>query len=89
VLAYALGISARVALETGRAEDAGALGGAFLELFAVIGTEPQRAEAQRHAATLERVAGLTDVDAAVARGRASTLDEAVALARDVLSDALE
>ena len=49
VMAYAIGIAARVALETGRADDAGALGGAFLETFAVIGTEPQRAEAQRHA----------------------------------------
>ena len=54
-----------------------------------IGTEPQRAEAQRHAATLEGVARLTDVDAAVARGRALTLEEAATLARDVLSGALE
>ena len=89
VMAYAIGIAARVALETGRADDAGALGGAFLELFAAIGTEPQRAEAQRHAATLEGVARLTDVDAAVARGRALTLEEAATLARDVLSGALD
>jgi tetratricopeptide (TPR) repeat protein len=88
VVAYALGIAARVALETGRAENAGVLGGAFLELFAAIGAEPQRAEAQRHAATLEAVARLTDVDAAVARGRALTLEEATDLARDVLAAAL-
>jgi predicted ATPase/DNA-binding SARP family transcriptional activator len=87
VLAYALGIAARVALETGRAEDAGVLGGAFLELFAAIGTEPQRAEAQRHADTLEGVSRATDVDAAVARGRALTFEEAVDLARDVFSAA--
>ena len=54
----------------------------------MIGTEPQRAEAQRHASTLEDVARLTDVDAAVARGRALRLEEAIALARDVLSNAL-
>jgi tetratricopeptide (TPR) repeat protein len=88
VTAYALGIAARVALETGRAEEAGTLGGAFLELFAAIGTEPQRAEAQRHAATLEAVARVTDVDAAVARGRSLTTEEATDLARDVLSGAL-
>jgi predicted ATPase/DNA-binding SARP family transcriptional activator len=88
VTAYALGIAARVALETGRAVDAGVLGGAFLELFAAIGTEPQRAEAQRHEATLEGVARVTDVDAAVARGRSLTVDEATDLARDVLSAAL-
>ena len=87
-MAYALGIAARVALDTGRAEDAGVLGGAFLELFAAIGAEPQRAEAQRHAATLEAVARLTDVDAAVARGRALTLEEAADLAREVLGAAL-
>jgi hypothetical protein len=85
VLAYALGIAARVALDTGRVDDAGLLGGAFLELFAAIGTEPQRAEAERHAATLEEVARLTDVDAALERGRALTLEEAAELARDVLS----
>ena len=89
VLAYTLGIAARVALETGRADDAGVLGGAFLELFTAIGTEPQRVEAQRHAATLDGVAQATDVDAAVARGRALTLEEAAALARDVLSGALD
>jgi predicted ATPase/DNA-binding SARP family transcriptional activator len=88
VLAYAFGIAARVALATDRADDAGALGGAFLELFAVIRTEPQRAEAQRHASTLEDVAQLTDVEAAIARGRALQLEEAIALARDVLSEAL-
>ena len=88
VVAYALGIAARVALDTGRAEDAGVLGGAFLELFAAIGAEPQRAEAQRHAATLEAVARLTDVDAAVARGRALTLEEAADLSREVLTAAL-
>jgi predicted ATPase/DNA-binding SARP family transcriptional activator len=88
VIAYALGIAAQVALVTGRAEDAGALGGAFLELFAAIGAEPQRAEAQRHAAMLEGVARVTDVDAAVERGRALTFDEAAQLARDVLSAAL-
>jgi hypothetical protein len=88
VIAYALGIAAQVALVTGRAEDAGALGGAFLELFAAIGAEPQRAEAQRHAAMLEGVARVTDVDAAVERGRALTFDEAAELARDVLSAAL-
>jgi predicted ATPase/DNA-binding SARP family transcriptional activator len=85
VLAYAFGIAARVALDTGRVDDAGLLGGAFLELFAAIGTEPQRAEAERHAATLEEVARLTDVDAALERGRALTLEEAAELARDVLS----
>ena len=85
VLAYALGIAARVALETGRAEDAGVLGGAFLELFAAIGTEPQRAEAQRHAATLEEVARVTDVDAAVRRGRELTIEEATDVARGVLA----
>jgi hypothetical protein len=85
VLAYALGIAARVALETGRGEDAGVLGGAFVELFESIGTEPQREEAQRHAATLEAAADLIDVEAAVTRGRALTLEEATGLARDVLS----
>ena len=88
VVAYALGIAARVALDTGRAEDAGVLGGAFVELFAAIGAEPQRAEAQRHAATLEAVARLTDADAAVARGRALTLEEAADLSREVLTAAL-
>jgi tetratricopeptide (TPR) repeat protein len=88
VLAYALGIAAGVALETGRADEAGALCGAFLELFASIGTEPQRAEAQRHAETLEGVSRVTDADAAVARGRVLTIDEATGLARDVLSRAL-
>ena len=34
-----------------------------------IATEPQRAATQRHAATLEDVARVMDVDAAVARGR--------------------
>jgi tetratricopeptide (TPR) repeat protein len=88
VLAYALGIAARVALETGRAEDAGVLGGAFVELFESIGTEPQREEAQRHAATLAAAADLIDVEAAVTRGRALTLEEATGLARDVLSAAV-
>jgi hypothetical protein len=64
------------------------LGGAFLELFAAIGTEPQREEAQRHAATLEAVSRVTDVDAAVAHGRSLTTVEATDLARDVLSGAL-
>jgi predicted ATPase/DNA-binding SARP family transcriptional activator len=89
VIAYAFGIAAQVALETSRADDAGLLGGAFLELFGAIGTEPQRAEAERHAATLDGVARVTDVDTAVARGRTMTLEEAAALARDVLSDALD
>jgi predicted ATPase/DNA-binding SARP family transcriptional activator len=88
VLAYALGIAARVALETGRAEDAGVLGGAFVELFETIGTEPQREEAQRHAATLEAAARLIDVETAVTRGRELTLEEATGLARDVLSAAV-
>jgi predicted ATPase/DNA-binding SARP family transcriptional activator len=83
VLAYALGIAAQIALETERPDDAGVLGGAFLELFAAIGTEPQRVEAQRHADMLKRVSGVTDVGAAVARGRALALDEAVDLARHV------
>jgi predicted ATPase/DNA-binding SARP family transcriptional activator len=88
VVAYALGIAAQVALDTGRPDDAGVLGGAFLELFAAIGAEPQRAEAQRHAELLEGVARVTDVDAAVARGRALTTEAAADLARDVLSAAL-
>jgi tetratricopeptide (TPR) repeat protein len=88
VLAYALGIAAQVGLKTGRADDAGVLGGAFLELFASIGTEPQRAEAQRHADMLEGVSRVTDVDAAVARGHALTLEAATDLAREVLSAAL-
>jgi hypothetical protein len=37
---------------------------------------------------LEGVARVTDVDAAVERGRALTFDEAAELARDVLSAAL-
>jgi predicted ATPase/DNA-binding SARP family transcriptional activator len=85
VLAYALGIAAQVALGTGRPDDAGVLGGAFLELFAAIGTEPQRAEAQRHADMLKGVSDVTDVDATVARGHALTPEEAADLARDVLS----
>jgi predicted ATPase len=88
VLAYALGIAAQVGLKTGRADDAGVLGGAFLELFASIGTEPQRAEAQRHADMLEGVSRVTVVDAAVARGHALTLEAATDLAREVLSAAL-
>ena len=88
VVAYALGIAAQVALDTGRPDDAGVLGGAFLELFAAIGAEPQRAEAQRHAAMLERVSRVTDVEAAVARGRTLTTEAAADLARDVLSAAL-
>jgi hypothetical protein len=60
----------------------------LLELFAAIGTEPQHPEAQSHAATLDGVGRVTDVDAAVARGRALTLEEAADLARDVLSAAL-
>jgi tetratricopeptide (TPR) repeat protein len=88
VLAYALGIAARVALDTGRAEDAGVLGGAFVELFEAIGTEPQREEAQRHAKTLEEAAGLIDVEAAVRRGKELTLEQATELARAVLATAV-
>jgi predicted ATPase/DNA-binding SARP family transcriptional activator len=88
VLAYALGIAAQVALERGRPDDAGVLGGAFLELFAAIGAEPQRAEAQRHAEMLASVARVTDVDSAVGRGRTLSPEEAVELARDVLSAAV-
>jgi tetratricopeptide (TPR) repeat protein len=88
VLAYALGIAARVALNTGRAEDAGILGGAFVELFEAIGTEPQREEAQRHATTLEEAARVTDVEAALRRGRELTLEQATELARDVLAAAV-
>ena len=87
VLAYALGIAAQVALAEGRADDAGVLGGAFTELFAAIGTEPQRAEGQRHAETSAGVARVTDLDAAVARGRSLAVEEAVDLARDVLGAA--
>jgi predicted ATPase/DNA-binding SARP family transcriptional activator len=88
VLAYALGIAARVALDTGRAEDAGILGGAFVELFEAIGTEPQREEAQRHATKLEEAARVTDVEAALRRGRELTLEQATELARDVLAAAV-
>ena len=85
VTAYALGIVAAIALESDRPQEAGVLSGAFVELFRTIGTEPQREEAERHEATMEGARRLIDVDAAVERGKALTLDEAAALAHEVLS----
>ncbi len=87
-MAYALGIVATLAVQTGRAEDAGVLGGAFVELFRAIGTEPQWMEAERHTATLAEAARETDVEAAVERGKALTTEQAVSLAHEVL-DAVE
>jgi tetratricopeptide (TPR) repeat protein len=85
VTAYAFGIVAAIARDVGRTEDAGVLSGAFIALFDAIGTAPQREEAQRHEATLARLAGAIDLEAAVERGKMLTVDQAVALAHDVLS----
>jgi predicted ATPase/DNA-binding SARP family transcriptional activator len=85
VTAYGLGIVAAVAAETGRPEDAGMLGGAFSEHFYAIGSDPQAVEAERLAATLARVSTEIDVEAAVARGKGLSPDEALALARDVIA----
>ena len=63
------------------------LSGTFLELFRVLGTEPQWMKAERHAATLAGARREVDVEAGVERGRGLTTDEAVALARDVLAGA--
>jgi len=85
VTAYGLGIVAAVAAETGRPEDAAMLGGAFSEHFHAIGSDPQAVEAERLAATLARVSTQIDVEAAVARGKGLSPDEALALARDVIA----
>ena len=85
VTAYGLGIVAAVAAATGRPEDAGMLAGAFSEHFRAIGSDPQAVEAERLAATLARVSTEIDIEAAVARGKGLTPDEALALARDVIA----
>jgi hypothetical protein len=69
----------------GRPEDAAVLGGAFVALFREIGAEPQPEEAERHTSMLARAAEQVEVAPAVQRGEALTIDEAVALARDVLA----
>jgi predicted ATPase/DNA-binding SARP family transcriptional activator len=85
VTAYSFGVVAAIALDVGRTEDAGVLSGAFIALLEAIGTAPQREEAQRHDATVAGVAAAIDAEAAVERGKGLTVDEAVALAHDVLS----
>ena len=80
---YALGIAAQIAAERGEVEEAGLLCGAFEEQFHVLGT-PQAEEAERVRRVRERVAALVDLESLLERGRRLTLDEAVALVRDLI-----
>jgi predicted ATPase/DNA-binding SARP family transcriptional activator len=82
---YALGIGAELALARGRIDDAGVLSGAFEELFRPLGM-PQGEEAERARRVQSAVAAHADLEALTARGRALTLDEAVALLRGLLDD---
>ena len=84
VTAYALGITGVIAICTGRPEHAAVLGGAFLELFRAMGTDPQPEEAERHASMLALAGEQIDIADAVEQGQALRTEDAVALAREVL-----
>ncbi|HET8742439.1 MAG TPA: BTAD domain-containing putative transcriptional regulator [Gaiella sp.] len=84
VTAYALGITGVIAICTGRPEHAAVLGGAFLELFRAMGTDPQPEEAERHASMLALAGEQIDIADAVEQGQALGTEDAVALAREVL-----
>jgi predicted ATPase/DNA-binding SARP family transcriptional activator len=88
ITAYALGLTARLALAIGRVEDAGTLSGAFLEQFRAMGTTPQPENAQRNEELRSAVAPLIDLDAALERGASLTADETTSLAHDELAAAV-
>jgi hypothetical protein len=83
VTAYGLGIAAELALARGRTTDAGILAGAFLELFAQVGSRPQAEEADRHERVVDAMRADLDPEPLLAEGRSRSLEDMVAVALDV------
>ena len=88
ITAYAIGVTARLALAIGRLEDAGTLSGAFLEQFRAMGTTPQPENALRNEELGATLAPSIDLETALERGTSLTADEATSLARAVLAAAV-